>query len=144
VKFSVRPSILLNSRECSPPGVNGGTKFTPGRQVHPWGPGVKLRTVLWISKTYVRSDSSSLYIHKKKTKLFAEKSVWQKNWSRYFAPTSKTSLFGSRSASVSLPRGRLTLIRVARFFLVHDTKTGKNLPNEHKTYQMDIKYPKCP
>jgi hypothetical protein len=33
--------------------------------------------------------------------------------------------------------------RVARFFLVHDTKTGKNVPNEHKLYQMAITYPKC-
>jgi hypothetical protein len=29
------------------------------------------------------------------------------------------------------------------FSLVHDTKTGKNVPNEHKMYQMVIKYPKC-
>jgi hypothetical protein len=35
-------------------------------------------------------------------------------------------------------------LRVARFFLVHDTKTGKNVPNEHKMYQMVIKYPKWP
>jgi hypothetical protein len=27
--------------------------------------------------------------------------------------------------------------------LVHDTKTGKNVPNEHEMYQMVIKYPKC-
>jgi hypothetical protein len=32
--------------------------------------------------------------------------------------------------------------RVARFFILHDTKMGKNVPNEHKTYQMFIKYPK--
>jgi hypothetical protein len=30
-------------------------------------------------------------------------------------------------------------IRVARFFLVHDTKTGKYVPNEHKIYQMNAK-----
>jgi hypothetical protein len=29
-----------------------------------------------------------------------------------------------------------------RFFLVHDTKTGKNVPNEHKMCQMFIKYSK--
>jgi hypothetical protein len=29
-------------------------------------------------------------------------------------------------------------IRVARFFLVHDTKTAKNVPNEYKMYQMVI------
>jgi hypothetical protein len=29
--------------------------------------------------------------------------------------------------------------RVARFFLVRDTKTGKNVPNEHRMYQMVIK-----
>jgi hypothetical protein len=32
--------------------------------------------------------------------------------------------------------------RVARFLLAHDTKTGKNAPNEHKMYQMVVKYPK--
>jgi hypothetical protein len=42
LKFSVRPSIRLNSRECSPLGVNKGvnippygTNFTHGGQVHP-------------------------------------------------------------------------------------------------------------
>jgi hypothetical protein len=30
--------------------------------------------------------------------------------------------------------------RVARFFFGHDTKTGKNAPNEQKMYQMFIKY----
>jgi hypothetical protein len=34
--------------------------------------------------------------------------------------------------------------RVARFLLVHATRTEKNVPNEHKMYQMVIKYPKCP
>jgi hypothetical protein len=31
--------------------------------------------------------------------------------------------------------------RVARFFLVHDTKTVKNVSGEHKIYQRVIKYP---
>jgi hypothetical protein len=34
--------------------------------------------------------------------------------------------------------------RVASFFLVHDTKTGKNVPNEHTMFQMGLKYPKRP
>jgi hypothetical protein len=34
--------------------------------------------------------------------------------------------------------------RVARFFLVLDTKTGKNGPTRHKMYQRVIKFPKCP
>jgi hypothetical protein len=59
VKFSVGPSILLNSRECTPLGVNEGVnipprgqisplgaKFTPRGEVRPWGPGVKLRMAL--------------------------------------------------------------------------------------------------
>jgi hypothetical protein len=33
--------------------------------------------------------------------------------------------------------------RVARFFSVHDTKKGKKEPDEHKMYQLVIKYPKC-
>jgi hypothetical protein len=35
VKFSVCPSIFLNSRECSPLGVNKGVNIAPGGQVHP-------------------------------------------------------------------------------------------------------------
>jgi hypothetical protein len=31
--------------------------------------------------------------------------------------------------------------RVARFLLVHDTKPGKNVPNEHKMYQIVINNP---
>jgi hypothetical protein len=59
VKFSVSPSILLISRECSPRGWTKewtfplgdkfhpwGTNLTPGGQVHPWGSGVKLRMAL--------------------------------------------------------------------------------------------------
>jgi hypothetical protein len=37
---------------------------------------------------------------------------------------------------------RHNLTKVARFFLVHDTKFGINVPNEHKMYRMVIKYPK--
>jgi hypothetical protein len=33
VKFSVRPSILLNKIECSPLGVNEGVNFTPRGQI---------------------------------------------------------------------------------------------------------------
>jgi hypothetical protein len=32
--------------------------------------------------------------------------------------------------------------RVARFFLVHDTETGKTVPNEHNMFRMVTKYPK--
>jgi hypothetical protein len=34
--------------------------------------------------------------------------------------------------------------RVARFFVVQNTKTGKNLSNYHKLYQMSLKYNKTP
>jgi hypothetical protein len=34
--------------------------------------------------------------------------------------------------------------KVARFFLVRDTKNRKNVPNQHKKYQMDIKFPERP
>jgi hypothetical protein len=37
VKFSVRPSIRLNHRECSPLGVNEGVNFTPRGQISPLG-----------------------------------------------------------------------------------------------------------
>jgi hypothetical protein len=39
---------------------------------------------------------------------------------------------------------RVKYTRVARLSLVHDTKTGKNVPKEHKMYQMVTKYLKCP
>jgi hypothetical protein len=32
------------------------------------------------------------------------------------------------------------MARVARFFLVQNTKWGKNIPNYHKIYQMTITY----
>jgi hypothetical protein len=34
--------------------------------------------------------------------------------------------------------------RVARFFFVQHTKTGKNIPNNHKIYQIATKYTKLP
>jgi hypothetical protein len=37
VKFIVRPSILLNSRECSPLGVNLGVNISPRGQSSPLG-----------------------------------------------------------------------------------------------------------
>jgi hypothetical protein len=37
VKFSVRPSILLNSRECSPLEVNEGVKLSPRGQISSLG-----------------------------------------------------------------------------------------------------------
>jgi hypothetical protein len=53
-------------------------------------------------------------------------------------PVAKTkSLKGSTHGPASQSRD-------ARFFLVHDTKIGNNVPNEHKMYQMVIKNPKCP
>jgi hypothetical protein len=60
VKFYFCLSILLNSRECSPHGVNEGlnipprgqisplgAKFNHWGEVYPWGPGVKLRMAFW-------------------------------------------------------------------------------------------------
>jgi hypothetical protein len=47
VKFSVCPSIRLNSRESSPLGVNEGVNIPPRGEVHTWGPGEKLRMALW-------------------------------------------------------------------------------------------------
>jgi hypothetical protein len=35
VKLSVRPSILLNNKECSPQGANEGVNFTPRGQISP-------------------------------------------------------------------------------------------------------------
>jgi hypothetical protein len=52
------------------------------------------------------------------------------------------TLAGLEAGTILCSRPRKT--RVARFFLLRDTKTGKNVPHEHKMYQMVIKYPKCP
>jgi hypothetical protein len=37
-----------------------------------------------------------------------------------------------------------TVTRVARLFLVKRTKTGKNIPNDHKIYQIATKFSKLP
>jgi hypothetical protein len=34
--------------------------------------------------------------------------------------------------------------RVARFLLLRNTKTGRNVPKQFKMYQMVINFPKCP
>jgi hypothetical protein len=39
------------------------------------------------------------------------------------------------------PASTAVRVRVARFFLVHDTKTEKNVPNEHKMCRIVIQYP---
>jgi hypothetical protein len=48
-EISVRPSILLNSREYSPLGMNEGVNIPLGDKFHPWGTGVKLRVALSLS-----------------------------------------------------------------------------------------------
>jgi hypothetical protein len=67
VKFSVRPSILLNSGECSPLWVNKrGWTFPLGDKFHPWGPGIKLRMALcslvieWSLNKIVKSRAVTL------------------------------------------------------------------------------------
>jgi hypothetical protein len=42
----------------------------------------------------------------------------------------------SREAQLFVPA---LCTRVARFFLVQHTKTGENIPNYHKVYQMAVK-----
>jgi hypothetical protein len=39
-------------------------------------------------------------------------------------------------------KGGRVWLRVARFFLVQNTKKGRNIPNDHKMYQIAIKYTK--
>jgi hypothetical protein len=55
VKFSVRPSILLNSRECSPLGVNKGVNIHPRELISSLGP-----VLINIHSTH----SASLYLAK--------------------------------------------------------------------------------
>jgi hypothetical protein len=50
------------------------------------------------------------------------------------------SLFVTSRADMYLLKLKLDSIRVARFFFVQNTKTGKNIPNDHKIYQKAIKY----
>jgi hypothetical protein len=52
-------------------------------------------------------------------------------------------LHGEKSGNPDEDKRHLTTM-VARFLLVRDTITIKlYVPNEHRIYQMDIKYPKC-
>jgi hypothetical protein len=47
LKLSVCPFIFLNSRECSPLGVNEGVNITPRAKFHPWGPSSPLGGQGW-------------------------------------------------------------------------------------------------
>jgi hypothetical protein len=42
----------------------------------------------------------------------------------------------TRGVVVTKTSAPMAAVRVARFFFVHDTKTEKNVPNEHKMHQM--------
>jgi hypothetical protein len=83
VKFSVCPSILLNSKECSPLGVNEGVNITPGLQIsppgakfiprdeiHPWGPGVKLRNDLWVFLSIEKNMPDKSFTYNNETERF--------------------------------------------------------------------------
>jgi hypothetical protein len=52
VKFSVRPTILLNSRECSSLGVNEGVNILPREQSLPRGATILLKTGLWVARFF--------------------------------------------------------------------------------------------
>jgi hypothetical protein len=83
--------------------------------------------------------------------------VW--NWAAFVTSMDDATTFSWDCASVdgysfvdlkfvpsATPRSFRTPVqvrttRVARFFLAHDTKTGKNVPNKQKMYQMVIRYP---
>jgi hypothetical protein len=67
-------------------------------------------------------------------------------WSRQFWLLLELTILAHRSFLHDLDLKLETVVRkcdlqgkVARFFMLHDTKTGKNVPNENKTV---IKYPK--
>jgi hypothetical protein len=49
---------------------------------------------------------------------------------------------GSGPQPTAADMNQLVRNRVARFFLVQTYQNGKNIPNDHKLYQMAIKYSK--
>jgi hypothetical protein len=87
------------------------------------------------------------------------KECWTR-WTRGFAATRRPESFraptgcprrlrrgrpgvpGRRGIATPLTRGPES--KVARFFSVQNTKTGRNVPNCHELYQMSIKYNKRP
>jgi hypothetical protein len=81
---------------------------------------------LQITKKYL--GNKRCYIVSRNLRKFTEilKPIWSQQHSGFFR---------------LLKQQRLRpLNRVARFFLVDDTKTGKNVPNEDKMYHMVIEY----
>jgi hypothetical protein len=72
-------------------------------------------------------------------------------WSAGFCPTRTAFAFHRRSQDFVFYKFELVLFvlkngtvktRVARFILVQNTKSGKNIPNYHEQNQMSIKYKK--
>jgi hypothetical protein len=62
-------------------------------------------------------------------------------------PNSETK---ASRANIDTPHQISVSEQGCQIFFVHDTQTGKNVPNEHKMYQMNtkctkivIKFPKC-
>jgi hypothetical protein len=53
---------------------------------------------------------------------------------------SKTDGYWRIKTVLATTKTFIIVSRVARFFLVQNTKTGKNMPNYHELYQMSISY----
>jgi hypothetical protein len=49
-----------------------------------------------------------------------------------------------KNSGIGRKLGANVYSRVARFFLVQNTKKGKNIPNYHELYKISIKYSKRP
>jgi hypothetical protein len=71
--------------------------------------------------------------------IFNEKSGHPTNWPIFSSPFYPSSHYIKKQNRKWAIRNR-----VARFFSVQLTKTGKNLPNSRKMYQMAIKYTQWP
>jgi hypothetical protein len=70
-----------------------------------------------------------------------EEAAVEKNQTVFFEGLPDFSSYNLPKTGENIPNDITN--RVSRFFLVHDTKTRKNAPNEHKISQMVIKYSNC-
>jgi hypothetical protein len=102
--------------------------------------------VYWCRLHWRRGDLSSWLMGFNPSRVFREKKSFlyqsderPKNVEKYFQAFEKEEV---KSAHFFI--FQFTGIRVARFFLVQNTKTVKNIPIFHELYQMSIRFNKRP
>jgi hypothetical protein len=94
--------------------------------------------IVYFGQLFENYSSSLDFLAEKCNNVFRQKMARATFWAKF----SQTHLVTLMACHVQFLKPVLNM--VARFVLVQDTKTGENMPNDHKIYHMATKYTTWP